>query len=144
MATGTGLDAALANVADVVFPVASVVDKAGMFVTWEGRPRWFDAVFTNAALHWMRNKGAIPYAYTANLGQPDKLDAMTDLLKPFGIVELQRTGRLGPVHIDDVSARDVQMATSQWILGKSFDTFCPMGPAIVTASHCASNASNVG
>ena len=33
--------------ADVVFPVAAVVDKAGTFVTWEGRPRWFDAVFTN-------------------------------------------------------------------------------------------------
>jgi NADH-quinone oxidoreductase subunit G len=33
--------------ADVVFPVASVNDKAGTFVTWEGRPRWFDAVFTN-------------------------------------------------------------------------------------------------
>ena len=27
-------------------------------------------------------------------GQPDKLDAMTDLLTPFGIVELQRTGRI--------------------------------------------------
>ncbi len=33
--------------ADVVFPVAAVTDKAGTFVTWEGRPRWFDAVFTN-------------------------------------------------------------------------------------------------
>ena len=29
---------------------------------------------TSAALHWMRNKGAIPYAYTANLGQPDESD----------------------------------------------------------------------
>jgi argininosuccinate synthase len=27
---------------------------------------------TSAALHWMRAKGAIPYAYTANLGQPDE------------------------------------------------------------------------
>jgi argininosuccinate synthase len=27
---------------------------------------------TSAALHWMRSKGAIPYAYTANLGQPDE------------------------------------------------------------------------
>ena len=26
---------------------------------------------TSAALLWMRHKGAIPYAYTANLGQPD-------------------------------------------------------------------------
>ena len=29
---------------------------------------------TSAALHWMRNKGAIPFAYTANLGQPDEAD----------------------------------------------------------------------
>ena len=29
---------------------------------------------TSAALHWMRQKGAIPFAYTANLGQPDETD----------------------------------------------------------------------
>ena len=29
---------------------------------------------TSAALHWMREKGAVPYAYTANLGQPDESD----------------------------------------------------------------------
>ena len=29
---------------------------------------------TSAALHWMRSKGAVPYAYTANLGQPDEAD----------------------------------------------------------------------
>ena len=29
---------------------------------------------TSAALYWMRQKGAIPYAYTANLGQPDESD----------------------------------------------------------------------
>ena len=29
---------------------------------------------TSAALHWMRQRGAIPYAYTANLGQPDEPD----------------------------------------------------------------------
>ncbi len=29
---------------------------------------------TSAALHWMRQKGAFPYAYTANLGQPDEAD----------------------------------------------------------------------
>lgn len=37
--------------------------------------------------------------------------------------------------LNDVSARDVQLATSQWTLGKSFPTFCPMGPAIVTADE---------
>lgn len=34
--------------------------------------------------------------------------------------------------INDVSARGVQLATSQWTLGKSFATFTPMGPWIVT------------
>jgi argininosuccinate synthase len=29
---------------------------------------------TSAALHWMRQKGAVPFAYTANLGQPDEPD----------------------------------------------------------------------
>ena len=33
--------------ADVVFPVAPVVDKAGTFVTWEGRPRSFEQVFAS-------------------------------------------------------------------------------------------------
>ena len=34
--------------------------------------------------------------------------------------------------LNDVSARDIQLATSQWTLGKSFPTFTPMGPCIVT------------
>ena len=34
--------------------------------------------------------------------------------------------------VNDVTARDVQMRHQQWDLGKSFDTFCPMGPWIVT------------
>ena len=29
---------------------------------------------TSAALHWMKQKGAFPYSYTANLGQPDESD----------------------------------------------------------------------
>jgi 2-keto-4-pentenoate hydratase/2-oxohepta-3-ene-1,7-dioic acid hydratase in catechol pathway len=33
---------------------------------------------------------------------------------------------------NDVSARDYQKRTSQWMLGKSFDTFGPMGQALVT------------
>jgi acylpyruvate hydrolase len=33
--------------------------------------------------------------------------------------------------INDVSARDYQFVTSQWMVGKTFDTHCPMGPALV-------------
>ena len=41
----------------------------------------------------------------------------------------------GYTNLNDVSARDFQMATSQWMIGKTFDTFAPMGPAIVTADE---------
>jgi 2-keto-4-pentenoate hydratase/2-oxohepta-3-ene-1,7-dioic acid hydratase in catechol pathway len=37
--------------------------------------------------------------------------------------------------VNDVTARDVQVRHHQWDLGKSFDTFCPMGPWIVTADE---------
>lgn len=39
--------------------------------------------------------------------------------------------------INDVTARDLQKRTSQWFLGKSLDTFCPMGPYIVHKSAIA-------
>jgi acylpyruvate hydrolase len=39
--------------------------------------------------------------------------------------------------LNDVSARDFQMRTSQWLMGKTFDTFAPMGPALVTADEIA-------
>ena len=39
--------------------------------------------------------------------------------------------------INDVSARDIQRSTTQWSMSKSFPTFCPMGPAIVTADEIA-------
>jgi 2-keto-4-pentenoate hydratase/2-oxohepta-3-ene-1,7-dioic acid hydratase in catechol pathway len=37
--------------------------------------------------------------------------------------------------VNDVSARDFQMQTTQWLMGKTFDTFAPMGPCIVTADE---------
>jgi 2-keto-4-pentenoate hydratase/2-oxohepta-3-ene-1,7-dioic acid hydratase in catechol pathway len=43
----------------------------------------------------------------------------------------------GYTMVNDVSARDVQLATSQWSMGKSFPTFCPLGPSIVTADEIA-------
>ncbi len=37
--------------------------------------------------------------------------------------------------VHDVSARDYQLATSQWTIGKTFDTFGPMGPTLVSADE---------
>jgi 2-keto-4-pentenoate hydratase/2-oxohepta-3-ene-1,7-dioic acid hydratase in catechol pathway len=52
---------------------------------------------------------------------------------------ISRAQAMGHVYgytvVNDVSARDVQMRHQQWDLGKSFDTFCPMGPWIVTADE---------
>ena len=45
--------------------------------------------------------------------------------------------------VNDVTARDVQMRHQQWDLGKSFDTFCPMGPWIVTADELDARTSRV-
>ncbi len=41
----------------------------------------------------------------------------------------------GYLPINDVSARDYQNRTSQWTMGKTFDTFAPMGPALVTSDE---------
>ncbi len=39
--------------------------------------------------------------------------------------------------VNDVSARDVQFASTQWSMSKCFPTFCPLGPAIVSADEIA-------
>jgi 2-keto-4-pentenoate hydratase/2-oxohepta-3-ene-1,7-dioic acid hydratase in catechol pathway len=41
----------------------------------------------------------------------------------------------GFMNCNDVSARDVQTAVSQWTMGKNFDTFAPMGPYLVSADE---------
>ena len=38
--------------------------------------------------------------------------------------------------VNDVTARDWQSRHQQWHMGKSFDTFCPMGPYLVSANEC--------
>ena len=42
---------------------------------------------------------------------------------------------LGYCNANDVSARELQMRTTQWLLGKTPDKFCPLGPYLVTADE---------
>lgn len=44
---------------------------------------------------------------------------------------------------DDLSARDLQFRTSQWILGKTCDYFDPIGPYLVTADELNPNDLNI-
>ncbi|HTW84680.1 MAG TPA: fumarylacetoacetate hydrolase family protein [Candidatus Sulfotelmatobacter sp.] len=81
----------------------------------------------------------IPIRYPA--GVSDALDYEAELAVVIG-----RGGRgigkadalhhvFGYTIVNDVTARDWQGRHKQWFLGKSFDTFCPMGPWIVTADE---------
>jgi 2-keto-4-pentenoate hydratase/2-oxohepta-3-ene-1,7-dioic acid hydratase in catechol pathway len=53
--------------------------------------------------------------------------------------DIARSEALGHVFgytvINDVTARDLQKRHQQWFKGKSLDTFCPMGPVLVTADE---------
>ena len=75
---------------------------------------------------------------------PD-LTASVDLEAELAVV-IGRTARrvpaeaaldyvLGYTCLNDVSARDLQFADRQYVRAKSLDTFCPMGPALVTADE---------
>ena len=43
----------------------------------------------------------------------------------------------GYTNVNDLSARDVQFSSTQWSMSKSFPTFCPLGPYLVTADEIA-------
>lgn len=64
--------------------------------------------------------GVVVGSYARNVTEADALDYVAGYL-PF----------------NDVSARDFQLQVSQWTVGKSFDTFAPMGPALVTVDEVA-------
>lgn len=76
----------------------------------------------------------------ANTSQPDYEAEFAFVLGKGGFripAAAWRDHVYGYTMVNDVSARDVQFATSQWTMGKNFPTFCPMGPAIVTADEIA-------
>ncbi len=76
---------------------------------------------------------------------PTSLTQQVDYEVEFGVVigKMARNVNLeealehvfGYTVINDVSARDLQFADKQWVRGKSLDTFCPMGPVIVSADE---------
>ncbi|MGB6975151.1 MAG: argininosuccinate synthase [Terracidiphilus sp.] len=61
---------------------------------------------TSAALHWMRQRGAIPYAYTANLGQPDEsdYDAIPRLALEYGAEKAGLIDCRGPLVREGIAA----------------------------------------
>jgi 2-keto-4-pentenoate hydratase/2-oxohepta-3-ene-1,7-dioic acid hydratase in catechol pathway len=121
------------------------------------RPPKIICVGLNYRDHAIESKMEIPSVPTifakfpsAVIGPGDPIVLPKNSVKPdyegeFGFV-VGKSGRhvsaanwrdyvFGYTILNDVSARDFQMATSQWIMGKTFDTFAPFGPAIVGAEE---------
>ncbi len=73
--------------------------------------------------------------------QSDKVDYEAELVVVIGqrgrniAAERAYDYVAGYTIMNDVSVRDYQMRTSQWMLGKTFDTHAPLGPVIVTADE---------
>ncbi|WP_263378378.1 argininosuccinate synthase [Granulicella paludicola] len=61
---------------------------------------------TSAALHWMKQKGALPYAYTANLGQPDETDyeAIPRKALEYGAEKARLIDARGPLVREGIAA----------------------------------------
>ena len=76
---------------------------------------------------------------------PEKLTGAVDYEAELGVIVGRRAKNVslkdalsyvfGYTVLNDVSARDLQFADKQWVRGKSLDTFCPMGPYVVTTDE---------
>lgn len=74
---------------------------------------------------------------------PETLTTQVDYEVELGVVIGKRAKNVareralehvfGYTVLNDVSARDLQFGDTQWVRGKSLDSFCPLGPVIVTA-----------
>ena len=140
--------------AEAVFPLADVKLLAPI-----PRPQKIICIGLNYHDHAIESKMALPekpivfskystsvIATGENIVLP-KMSTKPDYEAEFGVV-IGPGGKnikaadwkshvYGYVNINDVSARDIQLGSSQWMMGKTFDTFCPMGPWLVTADEIA-------
>ena len=79
-----------------------------------------------------------PIVVPASVAQPDYEGELAVVIgrRGYNIPEERALEYVaGYMPLNDVSARDWQNRTSQWVIGKTPDTFCPMGPALVTADE---------
>lgn len=112
--------------------------------------------FANSGFDSSAARGAVPPAPiifskppTSVVGPGAAIDSSLDPMKSVDYeaelaVVVGKAGRcaetddpqsfvFGYTLLNDVTSRELQKQHSQWLLGKGIDTFCPMGPAIVTA-----------
>ncbi|MFF0718927.1 NADH-quinone oxidoreductase subunit G [Micromonospora sp. NPDC003816] len=103
--------------ANVVLPVAPVVEKAGSFLDWEGRLRPFDAVLTTAAMTDGRVLDALAAQLDVRLGTGDVLSVRREL----GSLPTTRVGRpaapsVAPGTVRDLAPGEAVLATWHQLL----------------------------
>jgi 2-keto-4-pentenoate hydratase/2-oxohepta-3-ene-1,7-dioic acid hydratase in catechol pathway len=92
-----------------------------------------------------RNALAAPGATVALPKASEKVDYEAEVCVVIGTrlkeveAETALAGVAGYMLLNDLSARDLQLATTQWISGKSFDGAAPCGPALVTADEAGAH-----
>jgi 2-keto-4-pentenoate hydratase/2-oxohepta-3-ene-1,7-dioic acid hydratase in catechol pathway len=153
-----GGDEALSAVQSLVSGVQTPLDTVKLLAPLPDSPRIF-CVGLNYRDHAVESKMEIPKVPTvflklasALVGPGAAIELPSISLQPdyeaeFACVIGKGGSRIardswwdhvfGYTILNDVSARDVQLATSQWTLGKSFNTFAPLGPAVVTKDEIA-------
>jgi 2-keto-4-pentenoate hydratase/2-oxohepta-3-ene-1,7-dioic acid hydratase in catechol pathway len=90
--------------------LASSVRGPGQTVEWSAA--------VTAAVDWEAELGVVIGRAAKDVAVDDALDFV-----------------FGYTVVNDVTARDVQSAEAQWVRAKSLDTFCPLGPVVVTADE---------
>ena len=157
---GAGMLARLRLAVDAPWPDSGTSVDDLMLLSPVPRPGKVIAVALNYSEHASEGgKGAPPnpvifakfsssvVGHRADIVWDPRLTDAVDYEAELGVI-IGRTARnvtesqaldhvLGYACLDDVSARDLQFADKQFVRAKSLDTFCPVGPALVTADEIA-------
>jgi 2-keto-4-pentenoate hydratase/2-oxohepta-3-ene-1,7-dioic acid hydratase in catechol pathway len=111
--------------------------QASVFKDNDANPEAWPIVFTKVpeCVVGPQDDVMIPVGVSADIDYEAELTVIIGK----GGRNISRAQAMGHVYgytiVNDVTARDVQIRHQQWDLGKSFDTFCPMGPWVVTADE---------
>jgi len=105
---------ALTEVANVILPVAAVVEKSGSFVNWEGRARFFDTAITDSLT---RSDLRILSMLADEMGTPIKLPTVAAAAKEFASLgNWDKRGKFHPLPAGKVSVNGEEALLASWRL----------------------------
>lgn len=124
--TGSGFDSSASSLADAIPSTPIVFTKFPETVIGPHDPIIYPPAGTSDQLDYEAELGVIIGRAGSNISKQDAMEYV-----------------FGYTIINDMTARDRQAAHKQWFLGKSLDTFCPMGPWIASRDEVDLNTAKV-